>query len=116
MNVSTRKEAGLVALREALDSGTLRPAQRIVAVIHPAEIALLLESVPPHQRELVWSMVDPELEGDVLVGSLTAELVEHQQRIQSHGLRLIEAAVQRHPRSIGGALCGDRSLEKSEHP
>ncbi|MFM7433389.1 MAG: magnesium transporter, partial [Gammaproteobacteria bacterium] len=26
-----------------------------------------LESVPPHQRELVWSMVDPELEGDVLV-------------------------------------------------
>ena len=67
MNVSTRKEARLVALREALDSGTLRPAQRIVAVIHPAEIALLLESVPPHQRELVWSMVDPELEGDVLV-------------------------------------------------
>ncbi|MBM4210260.1 MAG: magnesium transporter, partial [Gammaproteobacteria bacterium] len=67
MNVSTRKEARLVALREALDSGTLRPAQRMVAAMHPAEIALLLESVPPHQRELVWSMVDPELEGDVLV-------------------------------------------------
>ncbi|NDB16672.1 MAG: magnesium transporter, partial [Gammaproteobacteria bacterium] len=32
-----------------------------------AEIALLLESVPPRQRELVWGMVDPELEGDVLV-------------------------------------------------
>jgi magnesium transporter len=39
----------------------------MVAAMHPAEIALLLESVPPHQRELVWSMVDPELEGDVLV-------------------------------------------------
>ncbi|NDB23883.1 MAG: magnesium transporter, partial [Gammaproteobacteria bacterium] len=67
MNVSTRKEARLVALREALDSGTLRPAQRMVAAMHPAEIALLLESVPPRQRELVWGMVDPELEGDVLV-------------------------------------------------
>ncbi|MFM2110087.1 MAG: magnesium transporter [Gammaproteobacteria bacterium] len=67
MNVSTRKEARLVALREALDSGTLRSAQRMVAAMHPAEIALLLESVPPRQRELVWGMVDPELEGDVLV-------------------------------------------------
>jgi magnesium transporter len=35
--------------------------------LHPAEIALLLESVPPRQRELVWNMVDPELEGDVLL-------------------------------------------------
>jgi magnesium transporter len=39
----------------------------MVAAMHPAEIALLLESVPPRQRELVWGMVDPELEGDVLV-------------------------------------------------
>jgi magnesium transporter len=39
----------------------------MVAALHPAEIALLLESVPPRQRELVWEMVDRELEGDVLV-------------------------------------------------
>jgi len=79
MNVSTRKEARLVALREALDSGTLRPAQRMVTAMHPAEIALLLESVPPRQRELVWSMVDPELEGDVLVElneNVRQELIE----------------------------------------
>ena len=67
MSVVSRKEARLAALREALDSGTLRPAQRMVAALHPAEIALLLESVPPRQRELVWGMVDSELEGDVLV-------------------------------------------------
>jgi magnesium transporter len=82
MSVSSalsRKEARLAALREALDSGTLRPAQRMVAAMHPAEIALLLESLPPRQRELVWSMVDPEIEGDVLLElneNIRQELIE----------------------------------------
>jgi magnesium transporter len=79
MSVTSRKDARLAALREALDSGTLRPAQRMVSALHPAEIALLLESVPPRQREIVWSMVDPELEGDVLVElneNVRQELIE----------------------------------------
>ena len=57
----------LGALREALTSGTLRPAQRMVAAMHPAEVASMLESLPPRQRELVWEFVDKEIEGDVLV-------------------------------------------------
>ena len=57
----------LGALRQALDDGTLRSAERMVAALHPTEIALLLESVPPRQRELVWEMVERDLEGDVLV-------------------------------------------------
>ncbi|MEP7243186.1 MAG: magnesium transporter [Gammaproteobacteria bacterium] len=61
------KERRLTALRAALGQGTLRSAHRMVNALHPAEIALLLESVPPAQRELVWDMVDPELEGEVLV-------------------------------------------------
>ncbi|MFM7396111.1 MAG: magnesium transporter [Gammaproteobacteria bacterium] len=79
MSVVSRKEARLAALREALDSGTLRPAQRMVSALHPAEIALLLESVPPRQREVVWSMVDSEIEGDVLVElneNVRQELIE----------------------------------------
>ncbi|MBU6210663.1 MAG: magnesium transporter [Gammaproteobacteria bacterium] len=63
----SRKELQLEALRSALDGGALRPAQRMLTGLHPAEIALLLESVPPRQRELVWNMVDPQLEGDVLL-------------------------------------------------
>ena len=61
------KEARLAALRAALGMGTTRSAHRMVNALHPAEIALLIESVPPAQRELVWDMVDPELEGEVLV-------------------------------------------------
>jgi len=79
MTELSRKELQLEALRSALDGGTLRPAQRMLTGLHPAEIALLLESVPPRQRELVWNMVDPELEGDVLLelsDSVRQELIE----------------------------------------
>jgi magnesium transporter len=35
--------------------------------MHPAEIASLIESLPPAKREIVWEFVDPEIEGDVLI-------------------------------------------------
>jgi magnesium transporter len=65
--LSPGKEGRLSALREALAAGTMRQAHRMVNSLHPAEIALLLESLPPAQREIVWEFVDPELEGEVLV-------------------------------------------------
>jgi magnesium transporter len=61
------KQGRLAALREALDRGTFRSAHRMVNAMHPAEIANLLESLPPAQREVVWEFVDSEIEGDVLV-------------------------------------------------
>jgi magnesium transporter len=73
------KERRLTALRAALGQGALRSAHRMVNALHPAEIALLLESLPPAQRELVWDFVDPELEGEVLVElneNVRAELME----------------------------------------
>jgi magnesium transporter len=60
---STRLEA----FREALDSGTMRQVRRLVNALNPAEIADLLESLPPPQRSVVWELVAPENEGDVLV-------------------------------------------------
>lgn len=63
----TDRAVRLSALREALASGTLRNARRMINALHPAEIAGLLESLPPPQRELAWELVDPELDGEVLV-------------------------------------------------
>ena len=57
----------LSALRAALDEGAVRAAERIINTLHPAEIAQLLESLPPKQRALVWEMTDPGVDGDVLV-------------------------------------------------
>jgi magnesium transporter len=60
-------ESRLAALREALGQGTLRSSHHLVNSLHPAEIALLLESLPPAKREILWELVHPELEGEVLV-------------------------------------------------
>src|SRR5688572_10424263 len=66
-NVIPRKERRLAALRGALREGSWRGAARMIGAMHPAEIALLIESLPPAQREVVWNFVEPEVEGDVLV-------------------------------------------------
>jgi magnesium transporter len=57
----------LEALSEALESGTLKQARGIVSALHPAEIAHLLESLPPSQRRIVWEMVDRDDHGEVLL-------------------------------------------------
>jgi magnesium transporter len=65
--IKPEKQGRLRALRIALAEGTLRSAHRMINALHPAEIALLIESLPPAQREVVWEFVDHELEGEVLV-------------------------------------------------
>src|SRR5919112_1842780 len=61
------KTSRLAALRSALEQGSMRHGHRLVNSMHPAEIASLIESLPPAKRELVWEFVDPEIEGDVLI-------------------------------------------------
>jgi magnesium transporter len=62
-----QKTTRLAALRSALEQGSLRHGHRLINSLHPAEIASLIESLPPARREIVWEFVDPELEGDVLI-------------------------------------------------
>ena len=52
---------------QALDSGRLGPVRRLVNTLAPAEIGNLLESLPPEKRLMVWGLVDPEDDGEVLV-------------------------------------------------
>ena len=54
-------------LSDALDSGRLGPVRRMVNTLSPAEIGNLLESLPPGKRTVVWGLVDPEDDGEVLV-------------------------------------------------
>ncbi len=54
-------------LSDALDSGRLGPVRRLVNTLSPAEIGNLLESLPPAKRTIVWGLVDPEDDGEVLV-------------------------------------------------
>lgn len=54
-------------LRAALESGRWAPVRRQLAALNPAEIAILLASLPERERDLVWEMVDPEDDGEVLL-------------------------------------------------
>ncbi len=54
-------------LSDALDTGRLGPVRRLVNTLSPAEIGNLLESLPPTKRGIVWGLVDPEDDGEVLV-------------------------------------------------
>jgi magnesium transporter len=66
-NHTPSKDRRLAAIRAALREGSWRGAARMIAAMHPAEIARLIEALPPAQREVVWNFVEPETEGDVLV-------------------------------------------------
>lgn len=54
-------------LAQALATGRLGPVKRLVSTLSPAEIGDLLESLPLAQRLIVWGLVDPEDDGEVLV-------------------------------------------------
>ena len=67
MEARKHTQANLQLLREQLDSGGLRSARQMIQGLHPAEVAHLLESVPLRERGILWEMVDPDDEGDILV-------------------------------------------------
>jgi len=53
-------------LAEALQSGRFLRMRRLLASLHPAETAHLLESLPPEERKVCWPIINPDLRGDVL--------------------------------------------------
>ncbi len=50
-----------------LDSGELSQIKQQLNDLHPAEIANLLESLPLHNRRIVWELTNPDYAGDILV-------------------------------------------------
>ncbi len=59
-------QAQLGEINEALESGTFQQIKRMLNGLQPVEIAHLLESSPPPARRVLWKLVDPDLEGEVL--------------------------------------------------
>ena len=67
METREHTHANLQLLREQLDSGRMRSARLMIHSLHPSEVARLLESMPLRERAILWEMVEPDDEGDVLV-------------------------------------------------
>ncbi len=76
----------LDSLQQALEQNDLNQVRLILGELHPAEIALLLESLPQEQRAIVWEQVDPTFDGDILLyvnDNLRASLIRD---MESHEL------------------------------
>ena len=64
---------------ELLRSGAMVRTQQNLKGLHPAEIADLLESLPISQRRILWGLLNPEIEGEVLLeisGSVREDLID----------------------------------------
>lgn len=73
------RKPDLGTLRQSLESGRLQPVETLVNSLHPAECALLLESLPVPERAVVWELIKEESEGDILVelnDEVRARLIE----------------------------------------
>ncbi|MFD1215349.1 MULTISPECIES: magnesium transporter [Microbulbifer] len=65
-DIEFRTQSQLGELYAALDSGTGREVQRMLHTLSPQNIAELLESSPPRIRQLLWKLIDSDVEGEVL--------------------------------------------------
>jgi magnesium transporter len=62
-----KKPDHLKRILAALEAGDIAPVQAILADLHPADIANVLEGLPPEQRPPVWAEVDNQHRGEVLL-------------------------------------------------
>jgi len=64
---SKKTEDQILALSNAMESGTMQHAKGMLNELSSAEIAILLESLPHTERNIIWDLVDSEKEGEVLI-------------------------------------------------
>lgn len=66
MNTAIKSQKQLARLDQALDSGTLADISGILADLSPGDAAHLISTSPPRSRDLLWNLLEPEQEADVL--------------------------------------------------
>jgi magnesium transporter len=66
MELEKKTRTDLDILSDALASGMMQRVSALISELNPAEIARLIESLPPARRNLVWNMVDEEDDSEVL--------------------------------------------------
>ncbi len=64
---ASTSEAILDRLNCELSGGRMQRVQPMLKTLQPAEIATLIEGMPPANRKLIWGLVDPEDQGEILL-------------------------------------------------
>jgi magnesium transporter len=66
MELEAKNKIDLGTLSDALKRGMMQRAAGLIEDLNPAEIALLIESLPPDRRDIVWDLVSEEDDAEVL--------------------------------------------------
>lgn len=74
----------VIQLHELLTSESRDHVRDLLVGMHSSEIADFLESLPSKPREIVWSLIDPEREGDILSHLQDAVRSEHLEQMHPH--------------------------------
>jgi len=96
---NTASSTRLEALRDALEEGSLRPIKRMINELHPAEVASLIESMRPSERQVLWELVPADDEGDILLelndevrAGIIATMDDHEIVAAADGMELDDLA------------------------
>jgi magnesium transporter len=64
--VSSTEVTPLEKLNSLVASGTYSQIKTLIDILKPADIAALLESTPFEQRAIIWNLIDPEQQSEIL--------------------------------------------------
>jgi magnesium transporter len=86
-------QENLRRLNDALEHEAISEVYALVRELHPADVALLLESLPESERDIVWSQLDPVSVAEVLAEADDAIRASHMRHMGPQALAAVAQEV-----------------------
>ena len=84
-----RHQENLRRLNDALEREAISEVYALVRELHPADVALLLESLPEGERDIVWSQLAPDSVAEVLAEADDAIRASHMRHMAPQALAAV---------------------------
>jgi magnesium transporter len=84
-----RHQETLRRLSDAVERESTEEVQELVENLHPADVALILESLPQSERDIVWSQITRERHGEVLAEAEDAVRATYMLQMQPEELAVV---------------------------
>ncbi|TDJ17349.1 MAG: magnesium transporter [Gammaproteobacteria bacterium] len=88
-----RHQENLRRLNDALEREAISEVYALVRELHPADVALLLESLPEGERDIVWSQLEPVSVAEVLAEADDAIRASHMRHMAPQALAAVAQEV-----------------------
>ena len=86
-------QENLRRLNDALEREAISEVYALVHELHPADVALLLESLPEGERDIVWAQLDPASVAEVLAEAEDAVRATHMRQMAPQALAAVAQEV-----------------------